>query len=127
MELNAPNKNYIYKQIYESILDHFMDEEHKSTNSYNYYANRCSDSGLSDFEIKSNENKIVVRSKLNDGDVYIILKILQNLYDSKYFIFDYDYMNDVYYDNDIEFSNEEYINMLNNPDDVDKWLDYLTC
>jgi hypothetical protein len=126
MEFNTTNKHNIYKQIYKSILTYFMNEENTLNNTYSYYANRCSDSNLTKFETKSNENKILVQSKLNDGDVYIILRILQNLYDNTYYLFDYDYINDVYYDNDIEFSNEEYINMLNNPNDVEKWLDYLT-
>jgi len=72
----------------------------------------------------SNSNLIGIKSKLDKDDIIVIINIFKAIYDKNYFIFDYNFINEIIYDEELE--NETYlINSIQSYNNVNDWIEVL--
>lgn len=128
--MNILNK---IKTLLKKILQYYVEKENKIKNTeYMFYIHTEFDSNVTEFEGLSNENKILLKSKLQIVDIPIILKIFQCIYDKNYFIFKEESLHFEecfldYFDEDItDIYFEENRTKLFNYADLDIWIDFLT-
>jgi hypothetical protein len=123
------NSPKIYKKLIRKILQHYLIKSSYSTNPFNYYVYKNSDSDLCMFEKLSINNQIGIYSNLSAFDSRILLFILHSLYEKKYYFFEKDFIQDILHDDDI--TNEEFgldlmlENLKNNQIDVENWIRFL--
>jgi predicted house-cleaning noncanonical NTP pyrophosphatase (MazG superfamily) len=72
----------------------------------------------------SNSNLIGIKSKLDKDDIIVIINIFQAICDKNYYIFDYDFITFIIYDEKLE--NETYlINSIQSYNNVNDWIEVL--
>ena len=127
METIASQKSII-KQVIYNVLTYYQNKENDTTDGkYRYFAYRIGDDNLTNFEKKSLDNQIILRSKLIDSDAYILLRIMLCIYEKNYFLFDNPtFIQEVYDDNDLNINIDDIRNMITNSETyINKWIEYL--
>ena len=114
----------------KKILQYYVKKENNIKNTeYIFYIHTEYDSNVTDFERLSNENKILLKSKLQIVDISIILKIFQCIYDKNYIIFKKEclYFEEFFYNYFDENIAEIYPNLfISTYENLDIWIDFLT-
>ena len=113
------------KDLIKNILEHYVELEGQSNNKILYYCHNEFDSNVTEFEGLSNCNKIVLKSKLSKKYIPIIMLIFQAIYDDNYYMFeDTSFASSLYYDLDIEATEEMYKDLMSY-ENTNSWLELL--
>lgn len=109
------------ENLITSIIEKYNEKEKKLVNiPYKYYTYYEFDSNnASKFEELSNSNLIGIKSKLDEDDIIVIIHIFKAICDKDYYIFDYDFITEIIY-------NETYlINSIQSYDNINDWIKVL--
>ena len=116
------------KRIIFNILTYYSNKENDTIDeTIRYFAYRTSDDNLTNFEKKSLNNQIILQSKLNDSDAFILLRIMLCIFEKNYYLFDNStFIQEIYDDNDLHISIDDIYNMITNSETyICKWIEYL--
>lgn len=127
MNVQLKNKSKS-SEIVHNILSYYENKEKNLINEQvRYFAYRTCDSDLTEFEKKSLNNQIILKTKLNDSDAYILLRILSCICQENYYLFNNPtFIQEIYDDNHLNINLNDIRNMVTNSElHIIKWIEYL--